>query len=70
MLDWKPTLNPKQRALLAEKLIDAANLALGAFVFGQLLGNRPDSAKWMLVGGVIWLGALVIGVRLIQEPQR
>ena len=39
-------LNRRQRALLAEKSLDLANLALGALVFGQFLGERAFS-RWL-----------------------
>ena len=32
-------LKPTQRAMFADKLPDAANLAMGALVFGQFLGG-------------------------------
>jgi len=51
--------------MLIDKLPDAANLALGALVFGQLLADRPFSplvailgaVSWVtLIGGAFWLG--------------
>ena len=35
----------EQRQMLIDKLSDAANLALGALVFGQFLGDRPFSGE-------------------------
>ena len=41
-----------------DKLPDAANLALGALVFGQFLQERLFS-RWLAAAGVaIWLGLL------------
>ena len=48
-------LKPAQRALFAEKLPDAANLALGALVFGQLLGDDLFSPWIALVGLGLWI---------------
>jgi hypothetical protein len=36
-------LSKRRRELLADKLPDAANVALGALVFGQFLGQDPPS---------------------------
>lgn len=47
--------NEAQRALLADKLSDVANLAAGALIFGQALSGRPFSATLAFTGIVIWL---------------
>jgi hypothetical protein len=44
-----------QRALLADKLSDAANIAAGALIFGQALSDRPFSATLAFAGIIIWL---------------
>jgi hypothetical protein len=36
--------DPEQRALLADKLADVANIVAGAWLFGQLLGGGAFSA--------------------------
>jgi hypothetical protein len=55
----------KQRAMLLDKLADAANLALGALVFGQFLGDRPFSFGVAAFGLTAWFAllgwALVLG---------
>jgi hypothetical protein len=48
-------LKQEQRALLAEKLADAANLAMGALVFGQFLGERSLSPLLAFVGFGLWI---------------
>jgi len=54
MVRWKRT----QRSLFANKLPDTANLALGALVFGQVLGDR--FSPFVAVTGVaVW--ALFMG---------
>ena len=51
-------LNHKQRAVLADKLPDVANIAAAALVFGQFLGERAFSWWLALCGLALW-GALV-----------
>jgi len=48
-------LTPEQRKLLFDKLPDAANVALGALVFGPLLGDGSISLVKVAAGIVIWL---------------
>lgn len=55
MLVWKG----KQRAMLADKLPDAANLALGALVFGQVFGERPYSVGLATLGLAPWLAIMM-----------
>ncbi len=60
-------LTPEQRQMLIDKLPDAANLALGALVFGQFLGDEPFSlvkAAGGLAGWFVLLGcAFALGGR-------
>ena len=67
MLDWTSKLSARQRTLLSEKLFDAGNLALGALVFGQLLGSRPASLGWILAGCVVWAGLMTFSSWLIRK---
>jgi hypothetical protein len=55
------------RALVADKLSDAANLAVGAMVFGQFLSDRPLSLGLMVLGAGIWLGFVWCAVVLIER---
>lgn len=48
-------LTSEQRQMLMDKLPDAANLALGALVFGQFLGDRPFSLLLGVTGAVGWV---------------
>ena len=52
-----------QRAVLVDKAPDIANLAVGALVFGQFLGDRPFSWRLLLAGSGIWI--LAVGVVLL-----
>ena len=45
----------EQRQMLIDKLPDAANLALGALVFGQFLGDRPFSVSIAMLGIGTWM---------------
>lgn len=51
MVGWK--LKPGQRAMFVDKLPDAANLAIGALVFGQFLSAEP-STLLAVVGMALW----------------
>ena len=50
MLRW----TQEQRALLAETFRDIANIAAGAMVFGQFLGERAFSPALALLGVAVW----------------
>lgn len=62
-------LNDAQRALLADKVPDAANLAAGAMVFGQFLGDRPFSLTVALWGIGVWIALIAWGVVLAVEQE-
>src|SRR5438132_3421373 len=48
-------LSEKQRADLADKLGDAANVAAGALVFSQFLSGRALSSMFLMLGSTLWL---------------
>ena len=48
-------LTSEQRQMFTDKLPDAANLALGALVFGQFLGDRPFSPGVAVLGTAAWV---------------
>ena len=48
-------LTKERRAILAEKFGDLANLAVGALVFGQAIGQEVFSPWVAVVGMAIWL---------------
>ena len=60
-------LNDGQRALLADKLSDAANLAAGALFFGQFVGSRPFSLTLALCGLGSWVGLFAWAVVLARK---
>jgi hypothetical protein len=43
-----------QRELLADKLLDAANMAVAAVFFGQFVTGTPFSFPLALLGGAVW----------------
>ena len=60
-------LNDAQRGLLMDKVPDFANLAVGALLFGQFLGDRPFSLSLALCGlgswAVLFAWAVVLAAR-------
>ena len=62
-------LGPRQRELLAETSRDVANIAAGAMVFGQFLGERAFSVSVALRGVVVWICLVGFAVALIGRKQ-
>ena len=60
----------EQRRMLMDKLPDAANLALGALVFGQFLQGRPFSRLLAAAGVAVWFGLLAWAMLLGRENTR
>lgn len=48
-------LKRRQRELLADKVPDTANLALGALVFGQFFSDRQFSLVSAVAGLALWV---------------
>ncbi len=61
------TLRPRQRAVLLEKMPDVANLAIGALMFGQFLGDKPFSLWTALGGFVIWIEFMALTLWIAKE---
>ena len=61
---------PKQRALLADKLLDFANIAVGSTVLGQVLADRPFSVQLALLGLGGWGALFVCSVALAGRSTR
>lgn len=57
-------LSTAQRAVLVDKLPDAANLAVGALFFGQFLSERAFSPYVALSGLTLWILLVGFAVRL------
>ena len=62
-------LSEKQRAVLADKVADMANVAAGALVFGQFLGDSMVSPVRLLIGLGFWMALMVCAV-VLTERQR
>ena len=61
-------LTTEQRHMLIDKLPDAANVALGALVFGQFIGDRPFSTAVAIGGIALWI--VKFGWSLLLERRR
>ncbi len=63
-------LSSRQRAVLVEKLPDIANVAAGALVFGQFLGDQPYSPALALYGVGIWSALMGFVLLLAMENSK
>jgi len=63
-------LSTEQRRLLADKLCDAGNVAAGALIFGQFLGDAQYSIPLGLLDVAVWLSFGTLAVMLTQENSR
>ena len=61
-------LTPRLREMLADKLLDAANLAVGAMTFGQVVADRPFSTDWAALGAAMWL--LLVGIAIFMAEEQ
>jgi hypothetical protein len=43
-------INKEQKKLYAEKILDLANIAVGALVFGQFVSDKPFSLLKAIIG--------------------
>ena len=62
-------LNREQRKLLAETLRDIANIAAGAMVFGQLLGQQAFSRLLALGGAGVWIAFVACALALVRREK-
>ncbi len=62
-------LGPRQRVLLAETSRDIANIAAGATVFGQFLGERPFSPPIAIGGVILWVCVVIFAIRLMGKEE-
>ena len=62
-------LSAKQRTTLGEKLMDAANISLGALVFGPLISGTKPSVIVLVLGLLCWIFFASLGVRLLRDVE-
>lgn len=60
-------LKPAQRAILADKVADAANLVAGAIVIGFFIGEPRASVRLLVAGIALWTTALVIAIIVLEK---
>ena len=63
-------LKSRQRTLLLEKVPDVANLAVGALVFGQFIGEQPFSIGLAFVGIATWSVLIAFPLVIAGGEQR
>lgn len=61
-------LKPAHRAVLADKLPDAANVVLAGFVVGQALSEHQFSLALASIGICVWAGLMVLAI-LFAAPE-
>jgi hypothetical protein len=61
-------LSRGQRELLADKLLDAANLSVAALFFGQFVTGTPFSLPAAIFGGAMW--CLLSGLAIMLTGRR
>jgi hypothetical protein len=59
-------LSKEQELLIADKLLDTANLTLAVLLFGQIAGEKPFSWMLALAGFVVWSMLLAFSVWVIR----
>jgi hypothetical protein len=58
-------LRPGPRATFGEKLLDLANFAATALVFGQFVGDQPLSWAIIVTGVAIWFVIAALALRMM-----
>ncbi len=62
-------MTQEQRRLFAEKLMDTANIAVGALIFGQILS--PDGFRLSLgILGIFAYAILALMAYMLTRPRR
>lgn len=62
-------LSRGQRAILAEKLPDLANLLGGGFVVGEFLDDAPMSLSLFVVAAAAWLGLIGLAMFFARSSE-
>ena len=61
-------LKPRRRAVLSETFRELANLAAGAMVLGQFVGQQPLSFGALLAGVAMWV--TLVGLALLYAGDK
>lgn len=59
-------LNEKQREVLAEKLADLGNIAVGSLVFGYVLRSEVFNELSLILGIIIAAAAYGVALRFVR----
>lgn len=54
-----------QRTAFGQSVLELANFAAAALVFGQFVGQQPPSWTLIVAGVAVWLVLIVFALRLI-----
>jgi len=60
-------VNEDHRKLYADKVVDLANIAVGALVFGQILSERGFSFRLTLIGLMLFLSGYLMSYLLLRR---
>jgi hypothetical protein len=60
-------LKPRQRAVLADKVPDMANIVAGAIVIGFAIGDPRASWPLLMAGLGFWAGALLFVLFIAED---
>jgi hypothetical protein len=63
-------LNREQRRMFADKVLDVANIGVGALIFGQALADHGFSTTLATVGLALWILFLSFSLWLMKENRR
>lgn len=63
-------LNQKQRKILATKVADLGNIAIGSLIFGRVIAQEAFSKYSILFGFLIALLSYLSVVLLLKEKER
>jgi hypothetical protein len=63
-------LNREQRRMVADKVLDVANLGVGALIFGQAFATRGFSTRVAAAGLGLWVVLLAVSLWFMKENRR
>ncbi len=59
-------LSRQRRSVLGGALVDAANVAAGALLFGQFLTGQPLSWGRMVIGLAVWIVLVAVALVFVE----